>query len=255
MLIELGRAELDAARELATLPALPALLTPRAGGGTTPEQARVRLRARGLVDPLGALAPDLHHVIDAFAHAPFEVDVRVAAGRSPEVRAAVTAAGGVAVLAVVTGDHVRFSRLPADAGLAALVDVLPPVEPARGTRISLPVAEVDAAITDAMLAGRDGGAALVGGLAARGLASADARLFVALVGGARLRFAEFGVTVRDSAGRRHRSHRTVAAVDTRRGRAVRYTLGDYLVAEPADRATVVRALAEFRDAELSGTRH
>lgn len=250
MRIELGCAELGVAWQAAALPAPPAMFTVRGRNRMSEEVSLARLRLLGLIDPRGALSADLRQVMTVFAHARTEVDLRFAAGRGAEVRAAVTVDDGVAVLAVITNGHVRFSRVPEEAALPALVTVLPPTEPARGTLVSLPVAEVDAAITTSMERGLDSDDGVVGGLTARGVSGADARLFVSLVGSKRLRFAEFGLTVRDRSGGRHRCSRTVQVVDMRRGRAVLYTRGAYLVAAPADRDTVVSALGELRDAEL-----
>jgi ESAT-6 protein secretion system EspG family protein len=250
VLIELGCAELGVAWQVAKLPAPPAIFAARGPDRPADDMSLTRLGALGLVDAAGAVTPDLHSSMSAFAHATVEVDLRFAAGRGAEVRAAVTTHDGVAILAVVTGGHVRFSRVPADAALPALVNVLPPAEPARGTLVSLPVAEVDAAITRSMELGQDSDDGVVGDLTARGMSGADAQLFVSLVGCKRLRFAEFGVTVRDRLGARHRGSRTVQAVDMRRGRAVLYTRGDYLVAAPADEHTLVQVLGKLRDDEL-----
>lgn len=250
MLIELGCAELGVAWQVANLPAPPAIFAVRAGVDHADDTSLIRLGALGLIDADGCVTPELHRSMTAFAHADVEVDLRFAAGRGAEVRAAVTTHHGAAVLAVVTSGHVRFSRVPAEAALPALVHVLPPVEPARGTLVSLPVAEVDAAITRSMERGQDADDGVIGDLTARGMSGADARLFVSLVGSKRLRFAEFGVTVRDRDGVRHRGSRTVQAIDMRRGRAVLYTRGDYLVAAPADEHTLVRVLGQLRDAEL-----
>jgi hypothetical protein len=249
VLIELGCAELGVAWQVANLPAPPAMFTVRSRNRMPEEASRARLRVLGLIDPRGALSADLRQAMSVFAHARAEVDLRFAARRGTEVRAAVTAEDGVAMLAVITGGHVRFSRLPEEAALAALVSVLPSTEPAKGTLVSLPVAEVDAAITTSMERGLDCDDGVVHGLTARGVSGADARLFVSLVGTRRLRIAEFGVTIRGRSGARHRCSRTVQVVDTRRGRSVLYTRGDYLVAAPADRDTVVSALGELRDAE------
>ncbi|HEX9338291.1 MAG TPA: ESX secretion-associated protein EspG [Pseudonocardiaceae bacterium] len=249
MLIELGCADLGVAWQVAKLPAPPAIFAVRGCDRGTDGSSRTRLSALGLIDSQGAVTPELHRSMSAFAHAGVAVDLRFAAGRGAEVRAAVTTHDGVAILAVVTNGHVRFSRVPADAALPALVHVLPPAEPARGTLVSLPVAEVDAAITRSMERGQDSDDVVVGDLTARGMSGADARLFVSLVGCKRLRFAEFGVTVRDKIGVRHRGSRTVQAIDMRRGRAVLYTRGDYLVAAPADEHTLARELGRLRDAE------
>ncbi|HVV22340.1 MAG TPA: ESX secretion-associated protein EspG [Pseudonocardiaceae bacterium] len=254
MLIELGCTELGIAWRAADLPALPALFTVRDRDRQADENAWTRLAALGLIDPRGALSSDLHQAMTAFAQSPVEVDLRFATGSGTEVRAAVATADDTAFLAVVTGGHVRFSRVPAEAAVTALVRVLPPEQPAAGTLVSLPVAEVDTAITGSMERGVDADEGVIDGLAARGVARTDARLFVSLVGSKRLRFAEFGVTFRDRAGARRRSGRTVQVVDMRRGRAVLHTRGDYLVAAPADGDTVVRVLTELRDAELDRNR-
>jgi hypothetical protein len=254
VLIELGCTELGIAWSAARLPAPPALFTVRDRDRQSDEVAWTRLAAQGLIDPRGALSADLQQAMTAFAQSPVEVDLRFAAGRGAEVRAAVAATDDTAFLAVVTGGHVRFSRVPAEAAVAALVGVLPPEQPARGTLVSLPVAEVDTAITRSMEHGVDADEGVVSGLAARGVARTDARLFVSLVGSKRLRFAEFGLTFRDRTGARRRCGRTVQVVDMRRGRAVLHTRGDYLVAAPADGGTVVRVLTALRDAELDRNR-
>ncbi|HEX5405005.1 MAG TPA: ESX secretion-associated protein EspG [Pseudonocardiaceae bacterium] len=265
MLIELGCTELGVAWQAVDLGALPSLFTVRGqrgqGGRLTGKLARDRLVTLGFIDPRGIVRGDLHQAMAVFASAPVEVDLRFAAGRGVggrgRSRAAVAFADDVAFLAVVTNGHVRFSRVPADAGLAALVNVLPQAKPARGTLISLPIAEVDAAMTRSMeyvLAGRadipDQDEILVNSLTGRGVADQDARLFASLVGGKRLRFTEFGITSRDRHGVRRRCAHTVQVVDMRVGRAVLHTTGDYFVAAPADGATVVAALTELRDTEL-----
>jgi EspG family len=250
LLIELGCAELGVAWQVAKLPPAPAIFAVRGCDRRSDDISLTRLSALGFLDSHGVVTPHLHESMSVFAHADVEVDLRFAAGRGAEVRAAVTVHDGVAVLAVVTNGHVRFSRLPAETALPALVNVLPPVEPARGTLVSLPVAEVDAAITRSMENGQDSDDGVIGDLTAHGMYGADARLFVSLVGSKRLRFAEFGITLRDGAGVRHRGSRTVQAVDMRRGRAVLYQRGDYLVAAPADEHTLATVLTRLRDAEL-----
>lgn len=250
MLIELGCAELGVAWQAADLPLPPAIFTVRSRNRIPVEMSTARLRMSGLIDPHGLPSADLRQAMTVFAHARTEVDLRFVAGRGVDVRAAVTTADGVAILAVITNGHVRFSRIPAEAALAALVNVLPATSPATGTLVSLPVAEVDAAITNSMARGVDNDTGVVGALTGRGVSAVDARLFVSLVGTRRMRFAEFGLTVRERSGVRHRCSRNVQVVDMRRGRAVLYTKGDYLVAAPADRNTVVEALRELRTAEL-----
>jgi hypothetical protein len=259
VLIELGCTELGVACQVASLPVPPPLFTVRAGQRMSVEQARQRLVALGLIDPLGTISIGLRQALCAFAQSPVEVDLRFTAARGTVVGAAVATLDEAAFLAVVTNGHVRFSRVPAEAAVAALVHVLPSETPARGATITLPVADADAAVTRSMDRLLDGTAgkghpdwdtSLIACLASRGVATADARLFAALTGGKRLRFAEFGVTCRDRTGGRRRSSRTVQVVDTRRGRAALHTRGDYLTATPADTATLVGMLTELRDGEF-----
>ncbi len=250
VLIELGCADLGIAWRVARLDAPPPVFTVRERSREADGVALTRLAALGLLDPLGEPVPRLSQAMTAFAQSAVEVDLRFVAGRRPEVRAAVATVDDVAFLAVVTGGHVRFSRMPAEAAVPALVRVLPAEQPARGAPVSLPVAEVDAAITRSMESGGDADDGVVGGLAERGVARADAELFVSLAGGRRLRMAEFGITVRDRTGARRRCGRTVQVVDTRRGRAVLHTRGGYLVAAPADAVTIARVLTDVRDAEF-----
>jgi hypothetical protein len=246
VLIELNCTELGIAWRAMNLGVPPALFTTGDRRPAADEIATARLVTTGLIDPRGLARPDLYRAMAAFAFAPLVVDLR---GTSR--RAAVAVLDDVAHLAVVARGRVRFSRVPADAALAALVDLLPAHDPARGTAISLPTADVDVAATAALEPGTaDPEGAFVAGLTGRGVAEPDARLFAALVGGTRLRLTEFGITCRARTGARRRGTATVEVVDTRRGRAVRYPKGAYLVAAPASSATVITALALLRDAEL-----
>lgn len=248
MLIELTCAELTAAWQAADLGPLPPVFATRGPQPPVGDSIRGRLVALGLIDPRGAIHPALHAAMLAFTRAQVELELRYASQHNAG-RASVAVVDDTAVLTVVTGDHVRFSRLPGEAAATGLVGVLPTEAPAMGTRITLPMAEVDAARLRALDpdAGQlDPDDALVAGLTSRGVAAPDARLFVSLAGGKRLRMAEFGISCRDRAGTRHRYPDTIQVVDTRHGRALLHQRGEYLVVTPADRWTVVRALTDLR---------
>jgi ESX secretion-associated protein EspG len=253
VLIELNCTELGIAWRAMSLGTLPPLFTVRDRQPVADEIAAARLMTMGLIDPCGVARPDLDQAMTAFAQAAVEVDLRGTTRTGTGVRAAVAVLDDAAYLAVVVRGHVRFSRVPAEAALAALVAVLPAEPPARGTAISLPLADVDAAVTAALESGTppaDPDRVLVAGLTARGIAEPDAWLFTTLTGGLRSRLTEFGITCRDRTGARRRCTGTAHVIDTRRGRAVRYIRGGYLVTAPADSHTVVHALADLRDAEL-----
>lgn len=253
MLIELGCADLCVAWQHAELGPPPPLFTVRGQDEEAGDGATDRLTALGLITPLGQVHPELRGAMTAFAQSPVEVDLRFTAGRA-RIRAAVATLDDAAHLAVVTGGHVRFSRVPAEAAVAALVAVLPAEQPAGGTPVHLPVADVDLAVTRSMEAPHRADEVFVDALVERGVDLADARLFTTLVGSRRVRLAEFGITFLDRARVRQRCAATVQVVDTRYGRAVLCATHDYVLAAPADEVTVIRELTRLRDAELDRLR-
>src|SRR5438067_4491662 len=111
--IELDRAELNAAWRAADLPNLPPTLTGGRSADTPIDASLARLRDQGLIGSDGAVAADLRDALDDFAHAPFEIDVRIGPDRGTEIRAVVTVRRNAAVLAVRNGDQVTLRRLPA----------------------------------------------------------------------------------------------------------------------------------------------
>jgi len=254
--VELDYAELGVAWQRSRLPALPVIFTWR-NHATVPDdpqqaldEAEDRLRSRGMIDRRGGLDDDLYGALALFTHAPVELDLRFAPGVGREIRTCVAARGGYAVRAVLDNDAVRVDTVPADQVTAALVGVLPDLPPARGTVVSVPTAELDAAVRDVAERGDDSDPAFTAALQARGLRSDDARNLVALLGGDRTGFGKIGVAVRDSSGRRHRGTRIVQVIDTHRGRSALYTRAAYTVASPADFGVVVRVVDEL----VAGTR-
>ncbi|MFI9388562.1 ESX secretion-associated protein EspG [Kutzneria sp. NPDC052558] len=254
--VELDYAELGVAWQRSRLPALPVIFTWR-NHATVPDdpqraldEAEDRLRARGMIDRRGDLDDDLYGALALFTQAPVELDLRFSPGMGREIRACVAARGGYAVRAVLDNDEVQVDTVHADQVTAALVGVLPDLSPARGSVVSVPTAELDAAGRDVAERGDDSDQAFTAALQARGLRSDDARNLVSLLGGDRTGYGKIGVAARDSSGRRHRSPRVVQVIDTHRGRSVLYTRAAYTVASPADFNVVVRAVEEL----LAGTR-
>lgn len=253
--VELDYAELGIAWQRSRLPALPVIFTWR-NHATVPDdpqhalhEAEDRLRARGMIDRRGGLDDDLYGALALFAHAPAEIDLRFAPAAGREIRASVAARGGYAVRAILDDDLVRVETVPADQAPAALASVLPDLPPARGAVVSLPTAELDAAVRDITDRGDDSDPAFTAALRSQGLRSDDARNLVSLLGGDRTGFGKIGVAVRDEAGRRHRSARVIQVIDTHRGRSALHTRGGYTVASPADTAMLVRVMEDL----LAGT--
>ncbi|AHH94529.1 ESX secretion-associated protein EspG [Kutzneria albida] len=254
VVIKLDYAELGVAWQRSRLPALPTILTWR--NHTPPptdpqealEQAEARLRARGLLDR--HLDDDLYGALALVAHASFELDLRYAPAPGRELRACVAARGSFAVRAVLDGDSVRLDAVPDHSLTASLVRVLPETPPATGSTVSVPTADLEAAVTEAAERGIDSDGAVEAGLRARGIRSDAARNLSALVAGERSAYGKFAAAVRDSAGARHRSPNIVKVFDTARGRVALFERNGYTVAAPADVILLVRVVGEL----LEGTR-
>jgi hypothetical protein len=254
--VELDYAELGVAWQRSRLPALPVIFTWR-NHATVPDdperalhEAEDRLRARGMIDRRGGLDDDLYGALSLFTHAPVELDLRFAPGAGRELRACVAARGGYAVRVILDGDAVRMDTVSGDRTTSALVGVLPDLQPASGSVVSVPTTELEAAVRDVTERGDDSDPAFTAALQARGLRSDDARNLVSLLGGERTGYGKIGVAVRDSFGRRHRSPRVIQVIDTHRGRSAIYSRAAYAVACPADTALLVRVVDEL----VTGTR-
>lgn len=254
--VELDYVELGVAWQRSRLPALPVIFTWRNHASVPDDPQRAldeaedRLRARGMIDRRGGLDDDLYGALALFAHAPFELDLRFSPGVGREIRAAVAGRGGYAVRAVLEDDAVHVETVPDYQVAAALIGVLPDLQPASGAVVSLPTAELDAAVRDVAERGDDSDPAFTAALQARGVRSDDARNLVALLGSERTGFGKIGAAVRDSSGHRHRSPKVVQVIDTRWGRSAMYSRAAYTVASPADTALLVRVVEEL----LAGTR-
>ncbi|AHH98566.1 ESX secretion-associated protein EspG [Kutzneria albida] len=253
--IKLDYAELGVAWQRSRLPALPAILTWR--NHTQPptdpqhalEQAEARLRARSLLDR--HLDDDLYGALTLIAHASFELDLRYAPAPGRELRACVTARAGHAVRFLVDGDQVRIDTIPDHAVTSSLLGLLPAVPPAPGHTVSLPTAELEAAVTEASALGEVADAAVEAGLRARGIRSDVARTLTVLAGSPRTGYGTFGAAVRDSAGVRRRGQQPVKVLDTDRGRVAMYPRSEYTVVAPASTPLLGRVLDELVD----GLRH
>jgi hypothetical protein len=250
--IELDRAELGLVWRRSGLPALPDVLDVRQGGAQPGDGTVDRLGARGLVGPRGELNPDLRQVLGVLTGAPSELDLRVAGG--PVMRAVATVRAGVVAIGMVRGDRITLRRLPGkwvdEAAGAALVGLLPRVPPANGTSVSLPQDDVVDLILAAMAQGRSTDERVTEGLVARGVDPVDARMFASLTSDRRVRYAVFGLTVRDNRGVRRRAARSMRTVDTERGRAMLVARDGFLTASPVDDSGLTSALVDLHEPAL-----
>ncbi|MGP4020031.1 ESX secretion-associated protein EspG [Saccharopolyspora sp. 5N708] len=107
-----------------------------------------------------------------------------------------------ATLAVQTEETVRLQVLPADAMVRAVLSVLPDdVKAGPGRGVSLRSAAMEQASKGAGASDR----AMAEGLARQGVRREDARTLVEMAGGARTAWAQFGASIMDGQGKRHRA--------------------------------------------------
>ncbi|MCI2423927.1 ESX secretion-associated protein EspG [Saccharopolyspora sp. K220] len=107
-----------------------------------------------------------------------------------------------ATLAVQTEETVQLQTLPADAMVRAALSVLPDdVKAGPGRGVSLRSSAMEQAAKGAGASDR----AMAEGLARQGIRRDEARSLVEMAGGARTAWAQFGASIVDGQGKRHRA--------------------------------------------------
>ncbi|MGW1676314.1 ESX secretion-associated protein EspG [Saccharopolyspora sp. NPDC002376] len=107
-----------------------------------------------------------------------------------------------ATLAVLNEESVRLQALPADSMVRALLSVLPnDLKAGQGRGVSLRSAAMAEAAKNAGNSDR----AMADGLARQGVKRDDARQLVEMAGGERTAWAQFGASMIDGQGKRHRA--------------------------------------------------
>ncbi|MEV0696609.1 ESX secretion-associated protein EspG [Saccharopolyspora sp. NPDC050389] len=107
-----------------------------------------------------------------------------------------------AALAVQTAESVRLVALPADSMVRAALSVLPDdlkAGPGRGVSLR------SSAMEEASKAAGTSDRAMADGLARQGVRRDDARTLVEMAGGQRVAWAQFGASIMDGQGKRHRA--------------------------------------------------
>lgn len=209
----------------------------RAAAGDDPlgqlHDADRELDELGLLGVDGGVLPELADLLRAVASAPTLVDLRYTAAGRCEVRALVVVDGVDAARGVLAEGAVHLEGGPAASAAAALVGTLPEVPAAPGREVTLPAEAVDRGVKAALARGNGSDAAVADELVLLGLSEHDVRALMALTGGRRTLYGQFGVTVRDAVRGRRRCADIVQVVDTCAGRAAMSTFDGVLRVAPA----------------------
>ncbi|QFZ17595.1 ESX secretion-associated protein EspG [Saccharothrix syringae] len=258
MTVTLSRLEFELCWDHLGLGEQPTILAIPSHGATLDERRALfhgawdGLRARGLVER-GAVDAGLAGWLDLLARPEREVDARLRLDAGPRVRAVAAARRRHAVLAVLTADGLRLTRVDEGSLAASVVSLLPPHTTPRSRSISLPAAVLDHA---AAVAG-ESATRLERALCDGGLPRPDARKVGSVLGNV-VRMGQFGAAVRPTArgrpGPRRRGPYAVSFYDTPEGRwqFTRRPSGDgreWSTLSPADQPRLVRAVSEL----LAGT--
>jgi len=218
-------------------------------GARSADRTRVRevawteLRARELAEG-DRLRPWFAEALRLLAGATWSVDIRFGIGRDA-VRGLAAARDQQAVLATLAPETLRLRLIEHGALAEEAVGLLPPHPAGPGSALSLPVGDVDVAAHGA------GSSlySLADHLVGHGVPQDQARSLVEMTAGT-FRRGQFGATMLDSHGRRHRLPRAVAVHDTPAGRYLIEQRSaangrQWTTVAPADAARLGRAVRDL----------
>jgi hypothetical protein len=207
------------------------------------DSAWAELRGRELAEGR-RLRPWFADALRLLAEATVSVDVRFGIGRDA-VRGLAAAREEAAVLATLAPETLRLRLIGHRALAEESVGLLPPHPAGPGSPVSLPVGDVDVAAHGA------GSSlySLADHLVGHGVPQDQARSLVEMTAGT-FRRGQFGATMLDSHGRRHRLPRVVAVHDTPAGRYLMEQRSaangrQWTTVAPADGARLGRAVRDL----------
>ncbi|GAA3880642.1 ESX secretion-associated protein EspG [Saccharothrix violaceirubra] len=214
--ISLSAEEFDVLWERLGLGPMPLVIKVPSPGKTHAERAELERRvwhavdSRGLGNPRG-LEPGLDHLLRLFVRPEREVDGRLWLGKSLRVLA--VANGDDGAIATLTESGLTF-RAVSGTGLASgVVGMLPQHPAGTGHSVTMPSADLEAAVQ-----GTDGSPRqLEQALRSHGLRQEDAEAVVKMFTGL-VHTGNFGAAARDRYNKRCRPDRVVAFFDTEEGR-------------------------------------
>ncbi|MEV4150389.1 ESX secretion-associated protein EspG [Amycolatopsis sp. NPDC049691] len=256
--------------ESAQVGELPYPLLVRSHGATEDERVSLRhrvdaeLKARGIRDPRGRLAPPIEDALQLLAFAPLTIDaLHIPQFEAPTVGVLAAADATLGVLAVQDADGIWLRDVPPDGLVSAVVGVLPAGP--RGTEASVTLPLDDALRTAPIRVpvslpsnpGEDRGKARRTPLSER--VTADPReAYGRISGQPRQRGGQLAANSRSQVGAKQRS-RVLAWFDTATGRYLSLSRAgtdgrEWVTVAPADPATLRTRLGEMVSSVSDGTR-
>jgi hypothetical protein len=215
--ITLSAEEFDVVWEYLNQGPMPLVIKVPSPGRTHQERAELErrvwhsLESRELGGPASGLHPELDHLIRLFVRPEREVDGRVWIRHS--VRVLAVANGDEGAVATLVGDRITLRRAAGSGLPTAVLSQLPSHPAGSGHSVTMPSADLEAAVKDS-----DGSSkGLEQALRGRGLREEDAGALVKMFTGL-VHTGNFGAAARDRYGKRCRPDRVVAFFDTEEGR-------------------------------------
>jgi hypothetical protein len=205
--------EFDVLWEWLGLGATPVVLRLHSPGRTYAERRRIvaagwhGLRERGLADVTGP-DPEIVRLMHLLAMPTQQVELRMRLGR--ELRVVAAGRPGTTALALRQDATIALSR--ASHPVTAALEALPPATIGAGRVITLPSADLEAAVAE-----QGGGRGVAETLVARGLVEEDANQVEAMLRGT-VRRGQLSVLAADPWGVLHRLRRVIGLLDTQHGR-------------------------------------
>ncbi|ASO23007.1 hypothetical protein FHR81_003669 [Actinoalloteichus hoggarensis] len=249
MPIVVERAELNLLWRHLELGSRPLTLATRERGVTLAENAEsdrratASLRERGLLDGV-AVHPSLASALRCLAAPRHAVDLRWTVEPGRELRGLAASDGERGARGVLDDERLTLDDVHPAAVIDSAVDVLGAMRAGSGRAVCLPAAVVQAAGADGSCPDTRFADALV----RHGVAQAEAREVLAMLGTARLRGGQLGATWRDVGGARRRAPWVIDVYDTVQGRYAVHHRDGRVAVEPADSARLAQMLRELLDA-------
>ncbi|AOS65983.1 ESX secretion-associated protein EspG [Actinoalloteichus hymeniacidonis] len=246
MPIVLDRPELNLLWRHLDLGVRPLTLNTRECGTTLAEnaefdrQSAANLRGRGLLQG-DTVLPELAAGLRCLARPRIAVDLRWTMEPGRELRVLAAGDGDSGTRGVLDDERLAIDEIHPGAVVGAIVEVLGEMPVGVGQAVSVPVHVIAQAGAD----GRRSDARFEDGLVELGVRSGEARGILAMLGGARLRAGQIGVTGWDRAGQRRRAPWVIDVYDTVQGRYAVHHRDDWVTVAPAGTARIAEMIREL----------
>ncbi|APU17847.1 MULTISPECIES: ESX secretion-associated protein EspG [Actinoalloteichus] len=247
--IVLERSELNLLWRHLELGTRPLTLATRECGVTLAEAAEfdrrsaATLRERGLLDG-PAVHPELAAALHCLAAPRHAVDLRWTVEPGREIRAMAAEDGRRGARGVLDEERLFVDDVHPTDVIPSVIAVLAEMRAGTGQMVRLPAPVVEAAGAD----GPPSDARFETALVEHGIPAGEAKEVLGMLGTARLRGGQLGVTSRDRLGVPHRAPWVIDVYDTVQGRYAVHHRDDWITVAPADSARLAEMLRELLEA-------